>query len=62
MPAADTDTYVFGYGYGNETVDVNWTNLLRRGGEVIQFTADVTPDQVHWTAVGQDLVIQACRL
>jgi Ca2+-binding RTX toxin-like protein len=52
------DTYVFGHGYGNETVDVNWSNLLRRGGEVISFTADVTPDQVHWSAVGQDLVIK----
>ena len=51
------DTYVFGHGYGNETVDVNWGNLLRRGGEVISFTADVTPDQVHYSAVGQDLVI-----
>jgi hypothetical protein len=49
---------VFGHGYGNETVDVNWSNLLRRGGEVISFTADVTPDQVHWSAMGQDLVIK----
>jgi Ca2+-binding RTX toxin-like protein len=52
------DTYVFGYGYGSETIDVNWTNLLERGGEVVSFTANVSESDVRLSAMGQDLVIQ----
>src|ERR1051326_8464689 len=53
-----TDIYVFGHGYGHETVDVNWGNLLRRGDEVVQFASGVTPGQVKWSAMGQDLVVK----
>ena len=52
------NTYVFGHDYGHETVDVNYTSLGERDGDVINFTADVAPDQVEWSAVGQDLVIK----
>jgi Ca2+-binding RTX toxin-like protein len=52
------DTYVFGHGYGHDTIDVQWTNPLRRGSEVVSFKSDVSPDDVQWSAVGQDLVIK----
>ena len=52
------NSYVFGHGYGHEIVDVRYTSLGERTGDVIKFTADVAPDQIKWSAIGQDLIIK----
>ena len=53
-----TDTYVFGHGYGHDTIDITAGSLLDPVTPVVQFNADVTESDVEWSQVGSSLVIK----
>ncbi|KJC54173.1 hypothetical protein UP10_40625 [Bradyrhizobium sp. LTSPM299] len=44
------DTYVFGHGYGHDTIDDQ--------GGAVSFKSDVSVDDVEWSKLGNDLVIK----
>ncbi|WP_054785735.1 calcium-binding protein [Pseudovibrio denitrificans] len=53
------DTYVFGLGYGNDTVDDKVTSSFAGAGDKVRFEAGVNPEDVSWTRSqnGRDLII-----
>jgi Ca2+-binding RTX toxin-like protein len=51
-----SDTYVFGHGYGHDTIDAGTTKFTSEGTSSVQFKADVAPADVTWTVLGNDLV------
>jgi trimeric autotransporter adhesin len=55
---AGTDTYVFGRGYGNDTIDnYDGTYVGYTGTGVVQFAADVKPEDIIATQQGYNLVL-----
>ncbi|MGY3448401.1 calcium-binding protein [Bradyrhizobium sp. USDA 4353] len=55
---AGNDTYVFGRGYGHQTIDITSGGLLFPSDATLQFGDDVTVADLTWSKVGQDLVIK----
>lgn len=55
---AGNDTYVFGHGYGHDTIDITSAGLLFPSDATVQFADDIDPANVTWSRVGQDLVIR----
>jgi Ca2+-binding RTX toxin-like protein len=51
------DTYVFGRGYGHDTVDAYIVYVTRDQADTIEFTADVAPEDVQISRVGSDLIL-----
>lgn len=47
---SNDDTYVFGHGYGHDTIDDM--------GGTVSFKSDVSVDDVEWSKLGNDLVIK----
>jgi len=41
------DTYVFGLGYGNDTIDTGLSNILSSSGDTVLFNSDVDPATVQ---------------
>ena len=50
---SNTNAYVFGHGYGQETIDGGFTST-----SIVSFKPDVTPADVIWSAMGNDLVVR----
>ena len=54
------DTYVFGHGYGNDTIHDGQDSALNDDPDRLVFTRDVTPDQVTFARTGgnDDLIVK----
>lgn len=53
----ENDTYVFGRGYGHDTIHEQWSNILSGGIDVVEFRPDTAPADVAFTRDGDDLII-----
>ena len=53
------DTYVFGHGYGHDTIDANAMEILNSGNASVIFKSDVSASDVTWLRIDQDSGDQA---
>lgn len=53
----ENDIYVFGRGYGHDTIHEQWSNILSGGIDVVEFRPDTAPADVAFTRDGDDLII-----
>ena len=53
----ENDTYVFGSGYGHDTIHEQWSNILSGGIDVVEFTPETLPADVAFTRDGDDLIV-----
>lgn len=53
----ENDVYVFGAGYGHDTIHERWNNILSGGIDAVEFTPGTTPSDVAFTRDGDDLIV-----
>lgn len=53
----ENDVYVFGAGYGHDTIHEQWSNILSGGIDAVEFTAGTLPADVAFTRDGDDLIV-----
>ncbi|RYG20419.1 MAG: hypothetical protein EON96_01050, partial [Caulobacteraceae bacterium] len=53
----ENDTYVFGAGYGHDTIHERWSNILSGGIDTVEFTPGALPEDVAFTRDGDDLIV-----
>ncbi|MGB9367336.1 MAG: calcium-binding protein, partial [Xanthobacteraceae bacterium] len=55
--AGGGDTYVWGRGYGHDTIDAYIVYITRDQADTLEFTPDVLPGDLHLARSGDDLII-----
>ena len=53
----ENDTYVFGKGYGQDTISEGMTNFLGGETDTLLFNSDVSFDEITFTRDGSDLIL-----
>ena len=55
--AGGGDTYVWGRGYGQDTIDSYIVYITRDQPDTLEFTSDVLPSDLHLSRVGDDFIL-----